>query len=289
MVMPTMRIPSKEEIDKYVREHGLPNQGIADYLSRIDELLIANLMLNRQLLVNIQTTMPGTDRLQKYGTSLSLNEMKKALETGEFVPYEVKSYSMNSALTDEPITIEGDNLAAAVSSGGTLDGVTVRFNQQSADAVPLNFFNPWRQPFFQIFLTFTAQTGKTLYLAIGRSGASRPEMYLTTAEMKNFVSAVKDSTTTVLGDGATYTGDEFSTVEYGKIIGSCYANRAGTLYVDQRNDGTNWDIRDTFNYAAADTLGFEVDVLGNEARVVFTNDAGAAQTAFRLYARLRRM
>lgn len=277
-------IPSEEEIKEFAKQHNIPGQGLADYLSRIDELLIANLMMQRQVLSAAGFIIPVAGV-----KGMTLNELQKALESGEFVPYTIRQYSMTSARDKEPLEVEGDVLAVAVSAGGTLEGVTVRFNKQDSDAVPMQFFNPWRQAFFKLFITHTAQSGRTLYLAIGRSDACKPESNLSIAEVKNLVSPVVDYTTTVLGDGATYTGDAFNCSENGKIIGSCYSDHAGTLYVDQRNDGTNWDIRDELPYAAADLLGFEIDVLAPEARVVFVNDAGAAQTAFRLYVRMRRV
>ena len=102
------------------------------------------------------------------------------------------------------------------------------------------------------------------------------------------VSEVLDYTTTVLGDGATYTGKHFETSLYSRIVGSVLANRAGTLYVDQSSDGTNYDCVTTIPYTAADTMGFDVAVVAPNARVRFTNAAGAASTTFRLYVRGRR-
>jgi len=263
------------------KEIEIPKQGFLDYFTRIDELLVENIKAIHGLEVATNIIVPGIKRL-------SLVEMRQALESGKYVPYEVKELDMTLARTDEKVEVEGDYLTAQVSGGGTLAGVTIRFNMQSASPVPMEYFNPWKQQFFHFFLTHTAQPGKTLYLAIGRSGMSETSSLSIAAEVKNKISAVVGSTIAPLLATTSYTGEAFSVEEYGRIIGSCYADQAGTLYIDQRNDGTNWDCQETIAYAAGALMGFTVEVVGNEARVVFTNGA-VDQTAFRLYTRLRRL
>lgn len=104
----------------------------------------------------------------------------------------------------------------------------------------------------------------------------------------NEQSAVLAFTTAILAAGASFTGIAFSVSGWGRIVVSCYADVAGTLRVEQRNDGTNWDTRSEFTYAAAALLGYSVDVVGSEARIVYVNGA-TAQVAFRLYCRGRRI
>ena len=256
-----------------------PGQGLLDYLSRTDELLIENTKAIRSLEAVTNIILPRAQRL-------SLPELRQRLESGEEVPYQVKELSLTAARTDVEVQVEGDRLT--VQTNGTLDGVSIRFNMQGADPVPVKYFNPWRQQFFKIFLTHTAQPGKTLYLAIGKAASSEAMSFEMATEMVNKVSAVLDSSTANLGIGVTYTGEAFSIEEWGRIIGSCYSDVAGTLYVDQREDGTNWDIRSTIDYPAGGLIGFTVEVVANEARLVFTNGA-VGQAAFRLYARLRRV
>ena len=106
--------------------------------------------------------------------------------------------------------------------------------------------------------------------------------------MKPKVSEVLDKTTTVLGDGLTYTGAQFETTLYASLIISCFANRDGTLYIDQMHDGTNYDVITSIPYTASTTLGYVVPVVGNAARLRFQNSAGAANTTFRLSVRGRR-
>ncbi len=280
MVMQKVSI-TENEIERFAREQGLPKQGLLDYMSRMDELLIANLKLMKSLEMVTNIMLPPVKRLP-------LSEMKQQLESGQYVPYEVKELDMTVARTDEPLVIEGDHLTAQVSSGATLTGITIRFNMETASPVPMEFFNPWKQQFFKIFLTHTAQADKKLYLAIGREASSETQSFAITAELKNKVSALVDSTITPLLATISYTGDAFSVEEYGRIIGSCFADQDGTLYIDQRNDGTNWDYREEIAYTANELIGFSIEVMANEARLVFTNGA-VNQTAFRLFARLRRV
>jgi len=104
----------------------------------------------------------------------------------------------------------------------------------------------------------------------------------------NELSGVLASTTTALGANASYTSGSFTVSGYGRIVGSCYADQAGTLYVEQSSDGTNFDVQSTFSYSAGALLGFSVEVVAPTARVRYVNGA-TAQTVFRLYVRARRI
>lgn len=128
------------------------------HLTRIDDLLARQYELLEQ-----------TNKLLKSGLEqrIPMQQFRKMLEGGGQVPYEVKSYDMSSARTDSVINVEGEVLTAQ--TDGSLDGVEIRFNMLTADAVPMLYFNPVQMQFFRIFLTHTAQSSKTLYLAVGRS------------------------------------------------------------------------------------------------------------------------
>jgi len=260
----------------------IPQQGLLDHLTRVDELLIANMALIRSLgaLVKVQVGPAVT-------TGLSLAEQRKLAETGQWVPYDDKRYAMDYARTDFEVVCEGDFLH--VWTDGSYDDIAVRFNHLSNPLVYLARRNPiYGFKFWKVFLTHAAQAGKTIDLFIGREASAYAETYTISSILENKVSAIVDSTVTALGIGATYTGAAFSVESYGKIIGVCLADQAGTLYIDQRSDGTNWDSRETLAYVANDPMGFCVEVMGNEARIVFTN-GGVAQTIFRLQTRLRRI
>jgi len=257
----------------------IPPQRFLDQLTRVDELLIANMQLMKDLgaLVKIQVGPTGPD----------LVALRLQAETGQYVPYSVKTFALDTARSDEPVVIEGDYVHAW--TDGAYTGTGIRYNNKNNDLVYFERRNPiYGFRFWKFFLTHTAQAGKTLDLMIGREAAAYAESYSVTSVLENKVSALADSTATALGIGATYTGAAFNCEAYGKIIGVCYADVAGTLYVDQRSDSTNWDSRETLPLAAGDLMGFMVEVMGTEARVVFTNGA-VGQTTFRLQVRMRRL
>ena len=149
----------------------------------------------------------------------------------------------------------------------------------------LRYQNAISYPFKYVWLQSTAQPSKTLFLTVGRGVKAGAQAI----EITNDLSAVLDSTTTVLGDGLTYTSSAFHVAGYGVIVVTVYADRAGTLYVDQSGDGTNYDEITPIPYVATATNGHSIEVVAPTARVRFTNAAGAAQTAFRLYVRTRRV
>lgn len=101
---------------------------------------------------------------------------------------------------------------------------------------------------------------------------------------------LEDSTTVVLIGAATYTSASFGLDGYQKIVGSAYADQPGTLYIEQSQDNTNWDIISSFpvnvDLLNPRGVGFQVDVLAPHGRVRYVNLA-TAQTAFRLYAYVR--
>lgn len=99
------------------------------------------------------------------------------------------------------------------------------------------------------------------------------------------LSDIKDSTTTPLAAGATYTGGTFNSAGYMWIVLSFTADQDALVRVQFRNDGTNWDAQEEYDYTSGELLGFIVEVCGNEARIQIENDSGADMTTMRMYAR----
>jgi len=91
-----------------------------------------------------------------------------------------------------------------------------------------------------------------------------------------------------LGATATYTSGIFLTQGFARIIGSVFANVAGTLNIDQSPDGQNWDATNTIAVTAATATPVSVEIVCPFARLRYVNGAGA-QTTFRLNAFLRRI
>jgi hypothetical protein len=104
----------------------------------------------------------------------------------------------------------------------------------------------------------------------------------------NELSGVLASTTTPLGANGTYTSGSLTVSGYGRIVGTVFADQAGTLYIEQSSDGTNWDASTGVSVSAGTPASFSVEVVAPTARVRYVNGA-TAQTAFRLYVRARRV
>ncbi len=140
-----------------------PPQGLLDHLTRVDELLVAQLQLLKGL--GVAGPAAGAD----------LVEQRRSAESGPWVPYSIKSFAMDTARTNELVGVEGDYLVAKVGDG-TLAGVGVRFNHPANDLVSLEDFNPFYGfRWWKLYLTHTAQAGKTLKLMVGREASAYAE------------------------------------------------------------------------------------------------------------------
>ena len=108
--------------------------------------------------------------------------------------------------------------------------------------------------------------------------------------------AALDSTTTPLGSNGTYktsgqvaANGEFVRVNgYSRVVGTVFADQAGTLNIDWSSDGQNVDYTDTVAVSASTKTKFSLEVVAPYASVRYVNGA-SAQGTFRLYAWLRRM
>ena len=98
-----------------------------------------------------------------------LVELRKRAESGEFTPYKVLTLALDGARTDELVTCDGEFIHAW--TDGTLVGITIKFNLAMNDPIDLARHNPiYGLKFWRLYLTNTAQAGKTLDLLIAREG-----------------------------------------------------------------------------------------------------------------------
>jgi hypothetical protein len=98
-----------------------------------------------------------------------LAELRKRAESGEYVPYSIKAFALDVAREDEPVECEGEFLHAW--TDGTLTGIGLRINSLINDVIYFDRHNVIHGvKFWRLYLTNTAQAGKTLDLAIGRDG-----------------------------------------------------------------------------------------------------------------------
>lgn len=114
--------------------------------------------------------------------------------------------------------------------------------------------------------------------------------------------AVLDNTTAVLGANGVYVtgpnspvpgigkGQAFVRVNgYSRVVGTVFADAAGSLNIDWSSDGQNVDYTDTVAVSASTKTKFSLEVVAPYASVRYVNGAGAQTAIFRLYAWLRRM
>lgn len=143
----------------------IPGQRPLDIGTRLDELMVLNLEAIKALDRTIKIVLPAAK-------TLSAVEMRKRAESGQWAPYSVKSIDLSSARTDEPVLIQGDFVHAW--TDGIMDSIGLKFNHTNNDLVYLKRRNPISGfPFWKLFLSNTAQAGKTLDLMIGREASAQ--------------------------------------------------------------------------------------------------------------------
>ena len=115
-----------------------------------------------------------------------------------------------------------------------------------------------------------------LKLAIQESAIMVPQ------DLQAQLRALHASTTTALAANASWTSASEEILTFGRITGTVFADVAGTIYVEQSPDNTNWDVVDSWSVTAGAGLGFSVELVARYVRVRFLNGA-TAQTTFRLF------
>lgn len=290
----TLKIGRLRETEKMEKvgfggeEFLIPKPGLADIPTRLDELMIVSTQAIVKAVKQIEIV---TNFLMPKTWTQDPVELKRRLVNGEFKPHEYvggnNGLDMTVARTDAEFSIEGDTISWATK--GTLEGVTIRLNHPNNPPIQCDLLQDWREVFYRIFVTHTAQAGKTLFISVGRESSASGVSQTIYTELKNKVSAVLDSSTANINNGATYTGTAFSVEEYGLIAVSLFADRNLTLYIDQlMSPNTNYDVVESGAYVANATPGFYTQVYGHQARIRIANASGSNTTALRMYAVARR-
>lgn len=91
-----------------------------------------------------------------------------------------------------------------------------------------------------------------------------------------------NSTTTPLASGVTFTGTGVEALLYTNISVSVFADRQGTLFIEQSTDNTNWDFTKSFIVAISTAECHSSDVCAQFVRVQFENTSANAQATLRL-------
>jgi hypothetical protein len=98
------------------------------------------------------------------------------------------------------------------------------------------------------------------------------------------VVSTANSTTSVLGAGAAFTGTSEDILAYAMVFVNVFASHASAtdgLSIQMSSNGTNWDIVDTYTVAATASKVIAVNPAAQFFRIVYTN-GGTLQTSFRL-------
>ncbi|MEM4844526.1 MAG: hypothetical protein QXU08_08975 [Ignisphaera sp.] len=90
------------------------------------------------------------------------------------------------------------------------------------------------------------------------------------------------STTSPLGANASWTSASIDMLNYTKLYVTVFANQAGTLYIDQSPDGSNWDVTESISVSANIGVAVVREIVARYCRVRYVNGS-TAQTVFRLY------
>ncbi len=119
-----------------------------------------------------------------------------------YAEYNVRRYPLDTARPEpgERVDLPGDSLTAY--TNGTLAGCYIRLESPSADAIPLNEFNPYKytKGWKRFYLETPAQSGKYLRLHIGREASAEAGVQITAVAPKPiFYTIVTDKDTHFVG------------------------------------------------------------------------------------------
>ena len=101
--------------------------------------------------------------------------------------------------------------------------------------------------------------------------------------LPSIVSSVNSSTATLTAN-SVFTGSSEVALNFSALSVTVFADQAsaaGGLSIQQSQNGTNWDIADTFSVVASTVYQTTINLVGQYFRVVYTN-GGTNQGAFRL-------
>lgn len=89
--------------------------------------------------------------------------------------------------------------------------------------------------------------------------------------------------TTALAKEATWTSQTRLRERHDTVQGSVFADKKGTLYIEQSPDGSHWDVSTSYEIEANDGKGFTETLVDPYWRIRYVNGT-EAQTTFRLAA-----
>ncbi len=207
--------------------------------------------------------------------------------------YQVLDINLGKTYTEHPIIIGGNILVV----GQIPITVLARINDKKGKQVNLAIFRSIKMKIDKIYITTTTTSTTDLILFTSKDvevealGFGDRAVLVDTLgveyDARDIVDELADSTVAVINNGVTYTGAQFATDGFNKIIGMLFADRNLTLYIDQSWDGANYDEITTVAYVAnATDEGFSVEIIGLYARIRINNASGVNTTVTRMGAYL---
>ena len=99
-----------------------PLQKGFDPYTRIDELLVQNIEVNKKILAVFEGTA----------------QQEKALQLGQITPFDTQSFNLTSAITSRQVRFAPCRYIQATVDGNSLAGITIRMARPDAVAIPLS-------------------------------------------------------------------------------------------------------------------------------------------------------
>lgn len=207
--------------------------------------------------------------------------------------YQVLEIKLGKTYTEHPIIIGGNILVV----GQIPITVMARINDKKGKQVNLSIFRNIKMKIDRIYITTTATSATDLILFTSKDVevealgfGARAQLVDTLGieyDARDIADELADSTIAVIVNTETYTGAQFATEGFNKIIGMLFADRNLTLYIEQSWNGVNYDEITTVAYVANSVDGgFSVEIIGLYARIRVNNASGADTTITRLGAYL---
>ena len=92
---------------------------------------------------------------------------------------------------------------------------------------------------------------------------------------------------TAVAGSATYTSGVVSSDGYVRAVAMGIFNENGTIYIDQSNDGSNWDYSSSVATVGGTGFAISAEVVAPYIRFRWANGTANATTTHRLYCHLR--
>ena len=137
-------------------------------------------------------------------------------------------------------------------------------------------------PSTHVRIVASAYTSGTVNVQMVFSVNNPPMLTAFVQIQQNDAVSVLNSSTANLASGASFTGSSEPSTGISGIQLNLKTDQQSTVQVQQSQDGTNWDISDSFPVNANTGLGITIQTVASFFRVVVTNNGASTTTFLRL-------